>query len=141
MSRYLGFLEAQQQKKSAASAELLQRYNSQDATSALFDLVQENQHSRIAYEERAIILSTARLVKEMRITANLTQRELAERTGLKQPNIARIESGEGKRGMTMLMAQRIASACGKKLIVGWVPNDTPATELDASTLNSRMLVL
>ncbi len=44
----------------------------------------------------------AELLKKARLDAGLTQSELAERTGLKQPNIVRLEKGEHDPGLEML---------------------------------------
>ena len=58
------------------------------------------------YEEiRAVIAA--------RLACNMTQKELAEKTGIRQSNISRIESGAGSPTVDMLA--RIAAGLGKKL--------------------------
>ena len=52
-------------------------------------------------------------VKKLREEAGLTQEQLAEKTGLQRPNIARIEQGKYSTGQDIL--SKIASALGKRL--------------------------
>lgn len=57
-------------------------------------------------------------VREMikaRHEAGLTQQELAERTGIQQANISRIENGNGNPSLATLT--KIANGMGKKLII------------------------
>lgn len=54
------------------------------------------------------------LIKE-RNELNLTQKQLAERVGMKQSNISRLESGNYNPSMDLL--QKIAQALGKELHV------------------------
>lgn len=53
------------------------------------------------------------LVRRARRKAGLSQRELAERTGIAQPTIARIESGAASPRSTTLL--RLLDACGYEL--------------------------
>lgn len=66
----------------------------------------EYEAMRPEYEEiRAVIAA--------RLACNMTQKELAEKTGIRQSNISRIESGAGSPTVDMLA--RIAAGLGKKL--------------------------
>ncbi|UBM58215.1 helix-turn-helix transcriptional regulator [Marinilongibacter aquaticus] len=58
-------------------------------------------------------LRIGRKIRELREAANLTQDQLAEMTGLKKPNLSRIENGKYNTGLDIL--SRIAEALGKKL--------------------------
>lgn len=49
-------------------------------------------------------------IKELRMSQNMSQLELAEKTGLKQPSIARIEAGKFNTGFDHL--QMIAEVFG-----------------------------
>lgn len=53
------------------------------------------------------------LVREMRLAAGLSQRELAQRAGTSQPAIARYERGLAVPSWETL--QRLAVACGRQL--------------------------
>ena len=81
------------------------------------------------------------LVKEARLRAGLTQRELAERLGTRQPVIARWESGAAEPGFATV--ERALRACGFDLDVAIANRDddhprliedhlrlTPAQRLD-----------
>lgn len=57
-----------------------------------------------------------------RTTANLTQKELAERLGTTQSAVARMEGGRVSPSIATI--QRYAEATGTRLIVGLVPADT-----------------
>ena len=57
----------------------------------------------------------------LRIAQGLTQAELAERAGVPQPNIARLESG--KHQPTLELLRRVAEAMGYRLDVRFVPAD------------------
>lgn len=66
----------------------------------------EYEAMRAEYEEiRAVIA--------VRLACNMTQKELAERTGIRQSNISRIESGASSPTVDTLA--RIAAGLGKKL--------------------------
>lgn len=63
---------------------------------------------RAAYEEAMEELAFARQLIRARAAAGLTQSELAERVGMKQPNIARLEGGNYQPSVATL--QRLAAA-------------------------------
>ena len=66
----------------------------------------EYEAMRPEYEEiRAVIAA--------RLACNMTQKELAEKTGIRQSNISRIESGASSPTVDTLA--RIAAGLGKKL--------------------------
>lgn len=60
-----------------------------------------------------------------RIELGLTQAELAQRIGAKQPGISRLESGT--QNTTLGMLQRVADALGCRLDVRLIPTDETAT--------------
>lgn len=59
-----------------------------------------------------------RLIIEARINEGISQKELAERTGIKASNLSRIE--HGKTSPTLKMLYKIAKGMGKKLKVEFV---------------------
>ena len=61
------------------------------------------------------------LVREARKRAALTQRELAERAGVSQPAIARLESG--RTSPSLEDVQRLMRLCGFALLVELAPYD------------------
>jgi len=68
-----------------------------------------------AFRDQSAVLQAARLIRQMREGAELTQRELAKRVGTPQPYLSELERGTGAQGPTFLMLQRIAKACGTEL--------------------------
>lgn len=54
-----------------------------------------------------------KMIMSERIRRNMSQADLAKRAGLKQPNVARIESGS--RGVSIETLSKIARAFGKQL--------------------------
>ena len=61
-------------------------------------------------EVRDLIIST-------RSAANLTQKQLAQRSGVSQSNISKIENGNYQPSLSTL--KRIAGAVGKRLVVSF----------------------
>lgn len=59
----------------------------------------------------------ARLIRDVRKRANLSQTDLAGRLGISQGRISELERGQGVMGPTYAMLARIADACDAKLIV------------------------
>ena len=62
----------------------------------------------------------ARQIYELRTAKGLTQKDLAELIGTKQPVIARLEDAD-YRGHSLAMLYRIAAALGCGVAVGFVP--------------------
>jgi transcriptional regulator with XRE-family HTH domain len=58
----------------------------------------------------------------LRIERGLTQAELAELVGTKQPSIARLERGDSEPSLTFL--RKVAAALGARLEINLVPVDT-----------------
>ena len=77
----------------------------------------ENEEFREAWEA----LELGHQVARLRIMHGLTQEELAERVGTKQPSIARLESGQTEPKISFL--RRVAEALNGRLEVRIVPND------------------
>jgi hypothetical protein len=61
------------------------------------------------------------LVREARLRAGLTQRQLGAAAGVSQPSIARIEAGT--TGATVAQVQRLVEACGLELRIWLVARD------------------
>ena len=68
----------------------------------------------------------AQLVYAARTAAGLTQRQLADLIGTKQPVIARLEDADYE-GHSLSMLKRIADALGKRLEIRFVPAKRQAT--------------
>lgn len=70
------------------------------------------------YEAQRPELEAMRAIIAARIACNMTQKELAEKTGLRQSNISRIESGAASPTVDTL--SRIAAGLGKQLKIEFV---------------------
>lgn len=67
---------------------------------------------RVAYEEAAMHLKVARLLEELRQKAGWTQAELADKAGVSQPMIARMERGDQDRIPTLSTINKVFGALG-----------------------------
>ena len=68
-------------------------------------------------EEYDIDVEVRDLVISARSAANLTQKQLAQRSGVSQANISKIENGNYHPSLSTL--KRIADALGKRLVVSF----------------------
>lgn len=59
--------------------------------------------SRIKYEENSQMFIISEMLKEARKEANLTQEQLAEKTGTKKSYISRLENGRGNIQLSTLI--------------------------------------
>lgn len=66
-------------------------------------------------------LEPAYQIARLRIEAGLTQAQLAELVGTKQPNIARLERGDSEPSLAFL--RKLAGALGVRLEINFVPAD------------------
>jgi DNA-binding XRE family transcriptional regulator len=83
----------------------------------------KNPEVKQAYDDHTVVLETAAFIRELRIKAGYTQKVLAARMGVTQELVARLERGDGKRGMTVAMFARVVSACGQPVLVQPAPQD------------------
>ena len=75
-----------------------------------------------AYEELQPELSMIRALIDARISQNMTQKELSEKTGIAQAEISRLENGT--RNPSIRLLQRLAEGMGMVLHVTFVPKDS-----------------
>lgn len=77
----------------------------------------ENPAFRAEYEAGSVEYEVTRALIAARISANLTQKELSDRTGIRQSNISRIENGTSSPTISTL--QTLAAGMGKKLVISF----------------------
>jgi len=70
----------------------------------------------------AINAEVAQLIYEARTKAGLTQKQLAELIGTKQPVIARLEDADYE-GHSLSMLQKIAQALNQRVVIHLTPMD------------------
>ncbi len=76
------------------------------------------------WERTVLARAVAVAIVRYRAEHDLSQRELAERLHMKQPQVARLELGEVNPNINTLM--RISAALGIELTIGVVPAGAPA---------------
>ena len=74
----------------------------------------------VEYEALEPEFDIIRSLMEARISQNMTQKELSERTGITQADISRIENGT--RNPSLYMLKRLAKGLGCRLKVEFIPN-------------------
>lgn len=72
---------------------------------------------KIRIEEYDVYAEVRDLIVSARSASNLTQQQLAQRSGVSQANISKIENGNYHPSLTTL--KRIADALGKRLVVSF----------------------
>ena len=87
-----------------------------NALKILDDIIGDDADLREKVVEARLNAQIAQLIYQARTEAGLTQRELAERIGTKQPVIARLEDADYS-GHSLSMLERVARALGKMLRV------------------------
>ena len=73
---------------------------------------------RKEYEASEADYQLTRALISARIAANMTQKELAEKSGIRQSNISRIENGNCTPTLATLRA--LAEGLGKKLVINFL---------------------
>ncbi len=66
-------------------------------------------------------MDVIRAMMEARISQNLTQKELAERTGINQADISKLENGT--RNPSLKLLKRLADGMGMTLKIEFVPKN------------------
>jgi transcriptional regulator with XRE-family HTH domain len=88
----------------------------------LEELIQKASGSaRDAFIERSAAFEAGDLVRMMRETADLTQKDLAHRISTSQSHLSEVERGNGLQGPTFSMLRKVATACGVNLRIEMAP--------------------
>jgi DNA-binding XRE family transcriptional regulator len=72
---------------------------------------------REGYEARDAMIRLGDMLRGLREAAGYTQEQLAQRTGMAQPAISRLESGFGPRGPEMDTIARFVHGCDAQLVM------------------------
>ncbi len=78
-----------------------------------------NPEFRAEHEATRVDFEVAKALIEARTSMNMTQKELAERSGIRQSNISRIENGSCSP--TIATLQLLAKGLGKQLSINFIP--------------------
>ena len=79
----------------------------------------EDDEFRKEYEAIQPEMDVIRAIVDARASQNLTQKELAERTGINQADISKLENGT--RNPSLKMLKRLAAGMGMALKIEFVP--------------------
>lgn len=79
----------------------------------------QNEDFRKEYEAIQPEMEVIRAIVEARTSQNLTQKELAERTGINQADISKLENGTRNPSVNLL--KRLADGMGMMLKIEFVP--------------------
>ena len=79
----------------------------------------QNEDFRKEYEAIQPEMDVIRAIAEARTSQNLTQKELAERTGINQADISKLENGTRNPSVNLL--KRLADGMGMMLKIEFVP--------------------
>ena len=91
-----------------------------DANRILDEVTGDDEELKQMIAEETVNAEVARLIYEARKTAGLTQAELAELIGSKQPVIARLEDADYE-GHSLTMLQRIAIVLNQRIEINFIP--------------------
>jgi ribosome-binding protein aMBF1 (putative translation factor) len=93
-----------------------------DALKIIDRMIGDDAELRAMIDDERTNAEIAQIIYDARTRAGLTQKELAERVGTKQPTIARLEDADYD-GHSLSMLRRIASALHLRLEVRLVPDE------------------
>jgi ribosome-binding protein aMBF1 (putative translation factor) len=79
----------------------------------VFGKVSKKKEFQRAYKEEIVRLKLAKQIRELRTAHQMTQRVVAQRSGMPQSVIARIESGD--RGISVDTLGRVAHTLGREV--------------------------
>lgn len=81
----------------------------------------QNPEFRKEWEDIQPEMDVIRAMMDARISQNLTQKELAERTGINQADISKLENGT--RNPSLKLLKRLADGMGMTLKIEFVPKE------------------
>lgn len=81
----------------------------------------QNDEFRREWEDIQPEMDVIRAIVDARISQNLTQKELAERTGINQADISKLENGT--RNPSLKLLKRLADGMGMTLKLEFVPKN------------------
>ena len=93
-----------------------------DANQILDQVTGDDEELKRLIAEETLNAEVARLIYNARTAAGLTQAQLADLIGSKQPVIARLEDAD-YGGHSLSMLQRIADALNQRIEINFVPTD------------------
>jgi len=99
-------------------------HNTTDAIVMIDDMIGDDEELRWMIAEERVHGELARLIYDVRTKAGLTQKQLAEMIGTKQPVIARLEDAD-YNGHSLAMLGRIGRALNMDVSIRMTPRRKP----------------
>ena len=82
----------------------------------------QNEEFRKEWDDNQAEMDIIRVIVDARISQNLTQKELAERTGINQADISKLENGT--RNPSLKLLKRLADGMDMNLSIVFTPKNT-----------------
>ncbi|MFJ1745654.1 helix-turn-helix domain-containing protein [Streptomyces sp. NPDC088116] len=92
----------------------------------LGEMAEDNPEDDRLYEEAELAHDLGQMVYDRRTALGLSQTEFAERCGMKQPQISRIEGGGAVPTIPLLLLRRLARALDADLTINLTPHGNAA---------------
>ena len=97
---------------------------------------------KMGYDRPDAALKMGKLLRELRNSQKVTQRELEKKSGILQSEISRYEAGNGARGITITQLERIAHAQGVDVVIGFTETSTSgATQAGDIVIDGHKLLM
>jgi ribosome-binding protein aMBF1 (putative translation factor) len=107
-----------------------------DALKILRKVTGKNEAVKKSISQATINFEVAQMIYDARTNAGLSQSELAQLIGSKQPVIARFEDADYE-GHSLTMLQRIAAALEQRLELRFIPQKKPTPHGRHMSIRSR----
>lgn len=88
---------------------------------ALKQVKLDNMNNEAITEDYDIYSELCQLIINTRISVDMTQNQLAEKSGVSQSNISKIENGSYRPSVATL--KKIADALGKRLVIDFIDKE------------------
>ena len=98
-----------------------EQVNEMKTLNMYLDEQMKNEEFRKEWEENQPEMEIIRAMADARVSQNLTQKELAERTGINQADISKLENGT--RNPSLKLLKRLADGMGMDLKLVFVPKN------------------
>jgi ribosome-binding protein aMBF1 (putative translation factor) len=82
--------------------------------------LEEDEEFKILFERESFLNDISNKIVDLREKEGLSQYDVAEKAGMKQSAIARLESSKNTRTPSLDLLNKIASSLGKKVVISFV---------------------
>jgi transcriptional regulator with XRE-family HTH domain len=104
------------------------------------ELLRKNARIRAGYDNVTAPTKMGELLRKLRESNRLTQRDLSVVSGVQQSEISRHEAGQAPRGLTISQLETIAHAQGVEVIIGFAQRGIKGNK-EAPMVEGRSMLL